>query len=60
MFSIRFALACSLFKPRNWPALSALTQLASVCSTMPRALAAAATFCPEATSRTASRLYFNV
>src|SRR5271170_9067 len=60
MFSIRSALNCSLLNPRNWPALSALTQLASVCSTMPRAFAAAPTFCPEATSRTASCLYSNV
>ena len=60
MFSIRSALSCSLLNPRNWPALSALTQLASVCSTMPSAFAAAATFCPEATSRTASCLYSNV
>jgi hypothetical protein len=60
MFSIRSALSCSLLNPRNCPALSALTQLASVCSTMPRAFAAAATFCPEATSRTASCLYSNV
>src|SRR5271163_2295493 len=41
MFSIRSALSCSLLRPRNWPAFSAFTQLASVCSTMPSAFAAA-------------------
>jgi hypothetical protein len=33
---------------------------ASVCSKMPSAFAAAATFWPEVTERTASRLYSNV
>src|SRR5665213_2581199 len=58
--SIRSALTSSLLTPRNWPAFSAFTQFARVCSTMPSALAAAATFCPEDTKRTASCLYSNV
>jgi hypothetical protein len=36
LFSIRSALTCSLLTPRNWPAFSAFTQLASVCSTIPK------------------------
>jgi hypothetical protein len=60
LFSIRSALTCSLLTPRKWLAFSAFTQLASVCSTIPSAFAAAATFCPEDTKRTASCLYSNV
>jgi hypothetical protein len=59
LFSIRSAPACSRWTPRNRPAFSAFTRLDGACSTMPRALAAAAAFCPEATSRTASRLCSN-
>jgi len=60
LFSIRSALTCSLLTPRNRPAFSAFTQFASVCSTIPSAFAAAATFWPEDTKRTASCLYSNV
>ncbi len=58
LFSIRSAPACSRWTPRNRPAFSAFTRLACACSTIPSALAAAA-FCPEATSRTASSLCSN-